>query len=67
MKIKLFSLVLIFAFISTSCAKQVTGDDVVAAFKAAGLEAENPSAMTKDDYGFAQPARHRALVRHPHP
>ncbi|MBP8055078.1 MAG: hypothetical protein KA314_04520 [Chloroflexi bacterium] len=30
-----------------------TGDDVVAAFKAAGLEAEDPYIMTKDDYGLA--------------
>jgi hypothetical protein len=34
-------------------AKAVTPDDVIAAFKAAGLEAENARAMTKEDYGMA--------------
>jgi hypothetical protein len=33
---------------------RVTGtDDVVAAFREAGLEAEDPRPMTVDDYGFA--------------
>ena len=36
-----------------SGAKAITGADVVAAFKAASLEAENPRDMTKDDYGIA--------------
>jgi hypothetical protein len=31
------------------------GEAVVAAFKAAGLEAENSRPMTKDDYGMAPP------------
>lgn len=31
----------------------VTGAQVVSAFKAAGLEAESPTPMTKDDYGLA--------------
>lgn len=30
-----------------------TPNDVIAAFKAAGLEAESPTPMTKDDYGMA--------------
>ena len=50
-KTKLLSWLLIASFIITSCAKKVTGADVISAFKAAGLEAENPSPMTKDDYG----------------
>jgi hypothetical protein len=50
---KKYLLALLVLVLLTACAKQVTGDDVVASFKAAGLEAENPSAMTKDDYGPA--------------
>src|SRR3972149_2752676 len=34
-------------------AKAATGDDVVAAFKMANLEAERARPMTKDDYGAA--------------
>ena len=34
-------------------AKAATGDDVVAAFKAANLEAEGARPMAKDDYGAA--------------
>lgn len=30
-----------------------TSDDVITAFQTAGLEAENPRPMTKDDYGLA--------------
>lgn len=45
---------MIAVFILSACgAKQPTGDDVAAAFKSAGLEAETTSPMTKDDYGFA--------------
>jgi hypothetical protein len=33
--------------------EQITGPDVVNAFRAAGLEAEDPHPMTVDDYGFA--------------
>lgn len=33
--------------------KAVTPDSVIAAFKAAGLEAESPTKMTRDDYGQA--------------
>lgn len=36
-----------------SPAKTLQPEGVIAAFKAAGLEAENPSALTKDDYGMA--------------
>jgi len=32
---------------------KLTVDEVLQAFKAAGLEAENPRDMTKQDYGFA--------------
>jgi hypothetical protein len=34
-------------------AKTVSVDDAIAAFKNAGLEAESPRKMTKDDYGMA--------------
>ena len=34
-------------------AAQHTTADVIAAFKAAGLEAESPKKMTKEDYGLA--------------
>jgi hypothetical protein len=53
---KRLSILLLFIIITsliTGCAKQVTGDDVVKSFKNAGLQAENPSPMTKDDYGLA--------------
>jgi hypothetical protein len=53
MKRKILFTLLIVVLLTSACAKQVTGDDVVASFKAAGLEAENPSAMTKDDYNIA--------------
>jgi len=38
---------------STPEFKQWTSSQVIEAFKAAGLEVENPRAMTKDDYGMA--------------
>ncbi|WP_272031232.1 stress protein [Oceanobacillus kimchii] len=48
-----------FAFILTLAAcnnadasESLTTDDVVSAFKDAGLEAEEPREMTKDDYGI---------------
>jgi len=50
------TLVLVFilsALVLSACASKVTGDDVVAAFKSAGLEAESTYSMTKDDYGPA--------------
>lgn len=53
MKRKILFTLLIVALLTSACAKQITGDDVVAAFKAAGLEAENTRPMTKDDYGAA--------------
>lgn len=53
MKPKLFSIFLIITIALTSCGKKTTGADVVAAFKAVGLEAENISAMTADNYGPA--------------
>jgi hypothetical protein len=46
-------LILSIALILSSCAKAITGNDVVTAFKAANLEAENSRQMVKDDYGFA--------------
>jgi len=52
MKNKLLVIIIVMAAIISGCASQVTGDDVVAAFKDAGLEAESTYAMTKDDYGF---------------
>lgn len=53
MKNKIFSIFLIAVFFISSCGKQSTGADVVGAFKAAGLEAENPTPMTKDDFKIA--------------
>jgi hypothetical protein len=50
---KIFSTAIVFVFLFTACAKQVTGADVVASFKTAGLEAESTHPMTKDDYGPA--------------
>jgi hypothetical protein len=50
---KRYLLAVLLLVLLTSCAKQITGTDVVTSFKAAGLEAENPYAMTKDDYGAA--------------
>lgn len=52
MKQKLLALFVFTAFVLSACGSSVTGEDVVTAFKNAGLEAESPSAMTKDDYGF---------------
>jgi hypothetical protein len=52
----LFVLAFVFILLASilmGCGKQTTGDDVVASFKAAGLEAEKPTAMTKDDYKVA--------------
>ncbi len=53
MKYKWIYALLFTMFLVSACGKQVTGEDVVAAFKAAGLEAETPYEMTKDDYGPA--------------
>lgn len=52
MKTKLLIILSVVSMLISGCGSQVTGDDVIAAFKAAGLEAENPSPMTKDDYGL---------------
>lgn len=52
MKQKLLALFIFTAFVLSACGSSVTGEDVVTAFKNAGLEAESTSAMTKDDYGF---------------
>lgn len=38
---------------ATPAAKAVTADAIVAAFKAAGLEAETPTKLTREDYGMA--------------
>lgn len=46
----------LFACLLVACGgggKEFTGDDVIAAFQAAGLEAEDARAMTADDYGLA--------------
>ncbi len=40
---KLFSTLLIVAILLAGCAKKVTSDDVIKAFKDAGLEAEHTS------------------------
>lgn len=53
---RIFVLVLI--LVTTACGnsngnQKMTADDVVTAFKNAGLEAENTTKMTKDDYGMA--------------
>ncbi len=45
----------LFVLLLTACGgggNDFTGDDVVAAFQAAGLEAEDARPMTKDDYGL---------------
>lgn len=47
---------------ASSGTKEVTPDDVVAAFQDAGLEAENPTEMTKDDYGVG-PMKSKEGVR----
>lgn len=46
------------AFFIAACSSptnnpSVSADDIIAAFKEAGLEAENARDMTKDDYGMA--------------
>ncbi|WP_156875381.1 stress protein [Virgibacillus sp. 6R] len=43
-----------FTVVLTACGgDEATADDVIKAFKDAGLEAEEPTEMTKDDYGVA--------------
>jgi len=53
---KLFS-VIIFALLLVACnnnaGDKIKVDNVISAFKDAGLEAESPREMTKDDYGLA--------------
>lgn len=46
-------IIAIFILLLASCASPLTGNDVITAFKNAGLEAENPHQMTKDEYGLA--------------
>lgn len=53
MKQKLLFTLMIVVLLTAACAKQITGNEVVAAFKAAGLEAENSYTMTKDDYNIS--------------
>ncbi len=45
-------LLLVFLAACGGGGKKFTGDDVVAAFQSAGLEAEDARPMTKDDYGL---------------
>ncbi|HBY93183.1 MAG TPA: stress protein [Chloroflexi bacterium] len=50
--------VLFLILVTTACgnnngSQKITADDVVTAFKNAGLEAESTTKMTKDDYGMA--------------
>ena len=53
---KLFLLALCFVILITGCSspsnitREVTSEEVVAAFKATGLEVENTRPMTRDDY-----------------
>lgn len=49
----LIAVVLMIAGCSSSAAKSVTSADVIAAFKAAGLTADNPREMAPTDYGIA--------------
>jgi len=55
MKNNIQTLLLIALSLLSGCAGggQVTADDVISAFKDAGLEAEDIRPMTKDDYGLA--------------
>lgn len=53
MRYAVLVLVVILAACSGQAVKQVSGTDVVAAFKAAGLEAENTTEMQPKDYGLA--------------
>jgi len=53
MKHRLISILMISAIAISSCGSKITGDDVIKSFKDAGLEAENPTQMTKDDYKVA--------------
>lgn len=53
---RLLSMLLLLPLLLSACggtAKTVQAADVLAAFKAAGLEAEQAHAMTKADYGMA--------------
>ncbi|SEN77856.1 hypothetical protein [Lihuaxuella thermophila] len=52
----IFFAITLLSLILGGCSDQnqsLTVDDVLQKFKAAGLEAENPREMTKDDYGLA--------------
>lgn len=50
----IFVITVLLMVLLTACgASKPTGDDVIAAFKKAGLEAEDTSKMTKDNYGMA--------------
>jgi hypothetical protein len=54
---KTFTLFLVTVVLLAACSgappDTISGDDVVAAFEAAGLEADSPSPMTREDYGAA--------------
>ncbi|MFB1099250.1 hypothetical protein [Terribacillus sp. JSM ZJ617] len=56
MKKLIFPLALFLVIFVSACSnassgfKEITPDDAVAAFQDAGLEAENPTEMTKDDW-----------------
>jgi hypothetical protein len=45
--------IIVMAILVGACSAKLTGNDVVTAFKNAGLEAENTKQMGKDDYGAA--------------
>lgn len=53
MTTKIISILSICIIFISSCTPKITGDDVVASFKANGLEAENTTPMTPQDYGAA--------------
>jgi hypothetical protein len=52
MKNKLLAALLITAIFISGCAKTVTSGDVLAAFKAAGLEETHITSMTRTDYAL---------------
>ena len=45
--------IIMMAVLVGACSAKLTGNDVVTAFKNAGLEAESTKQMSKDDYGAA--------------
>lgn len=54
-KVTRFFLIALVMLLLSACSNSnsLSVDDVISAFKDAGLEAENPREMTKDDFGIA--------------